>query len=150
MPFEQREWKNPDVLSCEEILYWIKELSRNPLYGWSRNKSNLARALGFRKHALECMNSKTYGAWIWPSEQVRISERIKLILAGHVIPKYNCYPHSFEYVNPPRPPAKPPAKLRVATHPDGPMLHVEPFQPPVRKLPDFKNVFKNARLWKTD
>ena len=150
LPYAQQEFRKKDMLSCEEILYWLRELSKNPHWGWARNRTNLARALGWRKNPKQCMDSKLRGGWIYPTEQVRLSERIQMVLAGNVIPNYEGRKASFEYVNPPRPPVKPPAKYRVSLGKNGPMFHVAQFKPPTATLPDFKSVFAKARLWKTD
>lgn len=150
LPYEQREFRNPEILSCQEIQYWIRELSSNPSWGWAQNKTNLGRALGFAKFSKASMLSKLRKSWIYPTEQVRLSERIRLIVNGYLIPNYDVKPATYEYVNPPRPPAKPPAKFRVSVGSDGPMFHVEQFKAPTVGMPDFKSVFQSARLWKTD
>lgn len=151
LPFAPVQLKDGQTLSCEQIRWWLKELSENPHWGWSRNKSNLARALGFRgDYAFENMRNKNTGAWIYPSEQVRLSVRIRLLVNGHIIPDYSRKPHNYAYANPPRPVAPPPAQLAVSTHRNGPNLAVRRFEAPPSTLPDFKSVFKNARLWKEE
>lgn len=150
LPFEQREFRNPEILSCEEIKHWIRELAYNPHWGWSQNKTNLGRALGFAEYSKASMLSKLRRGWIYPTEQVRLSERIRLIVNGYLIPNYNERPASYEYVNPPRPKAKPPGKFRVSIGSEGPMFHVEQFKAPTVEMPDFKSVFERARLWKQD
>lgn len=150
LPFEQREFRNPNTLSCAEICHWIEELAHNPHWGWAQNKANLGRALGFTTYPRSSMLSKLRRSWIYPTEQVRLSERIRLIVNGYLVPNYEGKRATYEYVNPPRPPAKPPAKYRVSVNGQGAMFHVEPFQAPVASLPDFKSVFAKARLWKTD
>jgi len=151
LPFAPVTLKDGEVLSCEQIRWWLRELSDNPHWGWARNRSNLARALGFHgEHAYENMRNKNTGAWIYPSEQIRLSIRIRLILNGHIVPDYNRRPHSYIYANPPRPVAPPPAKLAVSTSRTGPRLKVERFEPPSQRLPDFREVFNNAKLWKTE
>ena len=150
LPYERQEFRAHGVMSCGEIRWWIRELSQNPTWGWSRNKANLARALGFKGHAAETMMGKLRKAWIYPTEQTRLSERIRLLRDGYVIPLYDRYPHSYEFVNPPRPPATPPARMVVHTKHSGARLTVEQPQYAKPSMPDFKSVFKNARLWRED
>lgn len=146
----RNELRAKGVMSCEEIKWWIREFSTNPAWNWTRNKTNLARALGFNNHPLPTMNGKLKTAWIYPTEQVRLSERIRLIRDGYLVPYYNIFPHSFEYANPPRPPVRPPTKMTVHTVAGGARLTLEPPETPTPRMPDFKNIFKNALLWKTD
>lgn len=136
-------------MSCDQIRFWLRELSTNPIYNWCQNKNNLGRALGFNaKRPGDRMAAKLTGAWIYPTEQVRLSERLKLVIAGHLVPVYTGKHPSFEYVNPPRPVCKPPAKLTVRTAATGAQLTVQQFQTPAQQLPDFRTVFQTARLWK--
>lgn len=136
-------------MSCDQIRFWLRELSSNPIYNWSQHKNNLGRALGFNpKRAGDRLMSKLQGGWIYPTEQVRLSERLKLVITGHLVPVYTGKRPSFEYVNPPRPVAKPPAKLTVRTAATGAQLTVEQFKQPPQQLPDFRTVFQTARLWK--
>lgn len=150
LPFEQQQFRAEGVLSCDEIRWWIRAFAYDEEWGWSKNKANLARALGFKGHAAETMMGKLRKAWIYPTEQLRLSERIRLLRDGYVVPIYSRYPNSFEYVNPPRPPARKPTRMTVHTRHDGPRLTLDPPEVARPQMPDFRNVFKNARLWKTE
>lgn len=72
------------VLSCEEIRYWIRTLLAN---GWRRTA--LALALGFHdssaKSTLAGKIRKRNPGWIYPSEQLRITNCLAKILSGEIV-----------------------------------------------------------------
>jgi hypothetical protein len=80
----------PGVLSCEEIRYWLKELFTNPELGWSKTPTALARALGYEgtwaRQSVKSKIRERNRAWIYPSEQVKLSVTLPRILAGEVEP----------------------------------------------------------------
>jgi len=87
MPFTADHPRNrapPGVFSCEEIRYWIKELTTR--YEWSATA--LASALGFHdKWAPQSLLCKIRArpAWIYPGEQIRISRGLERVLSGELV-----------------------------------------------------------------
>lgn len=72
-------WKPPpDVMSCEEIRWWMRELRRR---GWNRGVTQ--RALGMRFH--NWVKAYPDGAWIYPGEQIRFSRALGRIIRGEVV-----------------------------------------------------------------
>ena len=69
----------PDVMSCDEIRYWINALTSE--HGWGSHC--LTRTLGL--HNPGSMMSKLKRSWIFPSEQIRLSRQLKRIISGELI-----------------------------------------------------------------
>lgn len=69
----------PDVMTVEEIRYWLRALTDK--YGWG--PTGLASALG-TKHTY--IWGKAHGtAWIYRTEQLRFSKVLKRIIAGELV-----------------------------------------------------------------
>lgn len=88
------------AMSCDEIRHWMRKLWEDPALGWAdKPKSCLANGLGFYDVAPDASLAAKFTttrtrAWIYPSEQVRLSRQLKLLLAGAVVPKIvGRYPH---------------------------------------------------------
>src|SRR5215472_1503033 len=77
-----------DVLSADELRYWIDQFRRNPDLGWSHCRLALARFLGIDPPGLrsKIRHGRTQ-AWIYPGEQIRFTRQIRRLLAGEVIPR---------------------------------------------------------------
>jgi hypothetical protein len=67
-----------DVMSQDELRYWIKAFLYNPNLGWSHSKLAFARYLGIDLSGLRSkLREGATRAWIYPSEQSRFSRKIR-------------------------------------------------------------------------
>lgn len=140
---------SPHVMTFQEIRFWMKELSTNAAYGWAnKGVAGLARALGMGEGAT--LQSKLTVRWIWPKEQVRLTARIREILAGHLVPRKFGKRTEGVYVNPPQPPAvTPPRMIRLTATPGKLELRAQDNRPPP-KMPAFHRAFAEAIRWDPD
>lgn len=76
---DTRAIRSPDVMSCDEIRYWLKWLRDQ---GWGREA--LARAIGLYDGAT--LRGKIVGSsFIYVTEQRRLSRLIPRILSGELV-----------------------------------------------------------------
>lgn len=140
---------NHRVMRYDEIRSWLKELSTNPEYGWTRygGRAALERALGVSPGAIRRVLSTH---WIWPKQQVKFTARIKDIIEGRIVPRVvPTSPHEFDgvYVDPPEPPKlSKPKTIKMHALP-GQGLKFGPNPKPKITLPAFKEIFENVPFW---
>jgi hypothetical protein len=135
------------VMTFEEIRHWLKELSTNPDYGWTkRGVAGLERALGMLKSSLD---DKLDHAWIWPREQVRLTMRINSIREGYIVPRR--FPGrgggktEGVWTDPPKPPTVKESRVLRGTATPGGVRFAPP--PKLPGLPSFATVFQNISTW---
>lgn len=139
-------WKPPpDCMSCQEIAFWMRELRR---LGWARGP--VARSLGGRQNWRKADGKE----WIWPTEQIRYSHKLKRILAGEIVLKdymkdlghrVNMRKQDAVLCYPPRP-MKLPMKIRF-DYKTG-RTHIGPYRISPNPLPVFSKALENPRKWK--
>jgi len=143
-----RHARRPDVMSQQEIRWWIQELRRR---GWRQNC--LGRTLGLA-NPRNVWRKADGREWIYRSEQIRMNYVLKRIISGELVqleggkrgrPDLNGHV----------------AKAVIADHPQPlrPCLHwhidfrlatarLEPTEPPAPTLPNFRSLLENPRPWR--
>lgn len=138
----------PDCMSHEEIRYWMNELNTNPRYGWAGHPRALGRAIGFHDvNPAGTMRGKICGrCWIYPSEQPRLTRKIRAILAGEIVRRQRTKT-TFDAVLADRPvPLRLPARLRVCLE-TGKLERVQISLKRPATLPSFADVLASAPKW---
>ena len=140
-------WKPPpDVMSCDEIRWWLKALTTR--YHWQ--KKPLARLLGTERTRF--YDKITGKRWLFPSEQIRYSHILKRIISGELVlipgrrggcpPKW---PGKVVIADFPVPLAQPPRfRFDLRT---GKVERPSPHETPGPALPSFKTLLDNPEKW---
>jgi hypothetical protein len=134
---------SPHVMTFETIRFWMRELTSNPEYGWT--KAGLERTLGIPAATLK---QRLTVKWIWPKEQVRFTARLNEILEGRIVPRLVGARQRQEgvYVDPPQPPKVSATKeLKFTTRIKG-----LPFADRPGALPQFGQAFRGVAMWDPD
>lgn len=127
-------WKPPpDVMSCEEIRWWMRELRRR---GWNRGATQ--RALGMPKQDWRKADGKE---WIYPREQIRFSRQLGRIIRGEVVlhePGFGFHVQD-ALINPNPTPLRMPMQMKYDMQARRFRL-VPMLPPPENPLPNFKRL----------
>ena len=144
-PNQPSHWKPPpEMMSCDEIRWWLTALRQR--YGWGTRV--LGRTMGLRNEA--AVGAKASGkAWIYGSEQVRMSRQLKRIISGELvpIPGRRGRGHAGKAVL-----VAHPTPLRLPTRMRYDMtcrrVRFEPMELPAPALPSFKTLLDNPPKWR--
>jgi len=146
-PFRQA--RRPDVMSQQEIRWWIQELRRR---GWRQNC--LGRTLGLA-NPRSVWRKADGREWIYRSEQIRMSYVLRRIISGELV--------QLEGGKRGRPDLNGRvAKAVIADHPQPlhqpPQFHIDLARraqvswvipgPPPPALPNFRTLLENPRQWR--
>ena len=80
--------RNPNIMSTDEMRFWIREFFLRPEYGWCGSDKSMALGRLFYpadKWASSSLRSKLRMSWIYEGERGHFHRTIKAILDGRVV-----------------------------------------------------------------